>query len=415
MSKVTSSIKALGKRRLWQAALAILQDLAETKTQTDLRHVTAAMSACEKASEWRAVLSLAAESAVCADARATGAALLSLARAARWRQALDLLRESPVDLLGYIAAMNACTRASRWRYALELLQDARSAGHSPDIKTYTTAAVAARRGTWPLAFEVLAEALAEGLQVDTAFFNSLLGVCLDAEGTPGAWVAALQLLAEMGKMQCPADAVSFATCARTCERTLQWEQALALFEVARAGQTSISGLLNAVSGASGRAGRWEDAMSWLQVACEQRLDNVVTYNTAANACVKAARWSKALDIFSRTPAPNAASFTTALHACEDHWEDALGLLADMTAAALQPELADFRTYARALGRARHWQQVRSSQIDEDPFGVWWHGPARRRESVALWFHVGCTWAPGKSWSCWRTSSTWRPEGASTQR
>lgn len=29
-----------------------------------------------------------------------------------------------------------------------------------------------------------------------------------------------------------------------------------------------------------------------------------------------------------------ASFTTALHACEDHWEDALGLLADMTAPLL---------------------------------------------------------------------------------
>ncbi|CAJ1460724.1 unnamed protein product, partial [Effrenium voratum] len=193
----------------------------------------------------------------------------------------------------------------------------------------------------------------------------------------------------------------FATCARTCERTLQWEQALALFEVARAGQTSISGLLNAVSGASGRAGRWEDAMSWLQVACEQRLDNVVTYNTAANACVKAARWSKALDIFSRTPAPNAASFTTALHACEDHWEDALGLLADMTAAALQPELADFRTYARALGRARHWQQavqlqqiVRGEKLSDRRGSLWsvvaWACQASGvgRPLVPRWMHLG---------------------------
>ena len=108
--------------------------------------LSAAISACEKAGQWKAaceVLRFSATARIRVDIVACSAAIAACSRSGEWQQAFGLLEKMAKeqirqDTVACTAAITACTNSSEWKSALSLLNSMKLR-LSPEILAYTAA------------------------------------------------------------------------------------------------------------------------------------------------------------------------------------------------------------------------------------------------------------------------------------
>jgi len=214
---LTLAIKALGKRRLWQEALGLF-DRVRSAGRADIILHTAAISACERSSEWERAVELLR--CVLNDQRVEAGAAFSHRGA--WRGGGT---GGGGAVPAFASAMGACLRGSEWPRALALFDQIRREGLAPSIVSYNVAINACASGDlWTRALALLAEAEAGGSSPPTIITYS---AAMNACGVAARWDAALSLLHEL-KRRMPLDVIACSSAIAACEKAHRWTLALDL-------------------------------------------------------------------------------------------------------------------------------------------------------------------------------------------
>ena len=133
----------------------------------DIIAYSTAISACEKAYQWQAAMSLLFNTLLAKmkmDLIAYSATISACEKCQQWQYALLLFHEikagSHVDLITYNSVISACENAGKWQEALELLFEAEDVSLKTTTMTYNVAISACEKGhTWKLgSFDVLLSA-----------------------------------------------------------------------------------------------------------------------------------------------------------------------------------------------------------------------------------------------------------------
>ncbi|CAE7356373.1 unnamed protein product, partial [Symbiodinium sp. KB8] len=198
------------------------------------------------------------------------AALSGCERASQWLKALDLLAAMnvdkdwpPPDVVSYNTCISACEKATSWTWALHLLVSLSSdLGRPPDAISLNSTALALTRATrWPAAVELLCLAQKLGsIRLNAVSSLALVTAC----GQGGLWQRALSELCE------------------------QWQQL-------SDDPVTQRNVYNATMSACEQSRRWAEALDLLRTWWSKSmvLDQVAV-NTAASAC--ALRWEVALEV-----------------------------------------------------------------------------------------------------------------------
>lgn len=134
------------------------QDRAAVRFQEgcDIIAYSTAISACEKAYQWQAAMSLLFNTLLAKmkmDLIAYSATISACEKCQQWQYALLLFHEikagSHVDLITYNSVISACENAGKWQEALELLFEAEVVSLKTTTMTYNVAISACEKGhTW---------------------------------------------------------------------------------------------------------------------------------------------------------------------------------------------------------------------------------------------------------------------------
>ena len=132
------------------------------KEGCDIIAYSTAISACEKAYQWQAAMSLLFNT---------------------------LLAKMKMDLIAYSATISACEKCQQWQYALLLFHEIKAASHV-DLITYNSVISACENaGKWQEALELLFEAEDISLKTTTMTYNVAISACEKAH----MWEAQLEL------------------------------------------------------------------------------------------------------------------------------------------------------------------------------------------------------------------------------
>ncbi|CAJ1433463.1 unnamed protein product [Effrenium voratum] len=361
----------------WRQAQLLLSGV-----QPDIVMRTAAISACEKSTQWRQALRLsplpkitAASSAAASAAGAAKAwahalqlalgapldiafhdALLSASeKAGQWQQALHLFARLPVSraspgLISCNALVSACGARERWEFALQAF--ARLS--RPSVVSYGAALSAFEEaGQWQQAVWLLTDAIRITVQVNVICFNAVISAC--EQGVQ--WLRAAQLLLLLTNLQLEGDVVTHTAVIGACALASRWSLALAHFEEmqrwSRPNAQTFAAALLACSLPAGPEPRGA-----------RRAAELLPRLKRARMCEKCARccgfqrchqrdlddknlagpWPHSQQLLARLGSlqqrPSIVSFNAAAAACGrgNHWSSSIQCVADAAAGYLQPDL-----------------------------------------------------------------------------
>ncbi|CAE8680561.1 unnamed protein product, partial [Polarella glacialis] len=204
-------------------------------------------------------------------------------------------REMGPDVATFGAALGACARAQQWRKCLELLRSAsRSEGLEPNVVLFSSALTSCEKaGEWEQAFSLLSAIRRHTLRLDVIACSATLS----AAGEQSMWRGAVQLLLDMQRsLAVQPNAHSFNAAISGCEKGLQWARALHLLsEMCLSELIPDVFTYSAAVSACEKARRWEQALELLEVMRAQRVPpNAVSYSAAISACQKGQRADLAL-------------------------------------------------------------------------------------------------------------------------
>ena len=128
---LSAAISACEKAGQWKAACEVLRFSATARIRTDIVVYSAAIAACSRSGEWQAAFGLLEQMAVehiRHDTVACTAAITACTNSTEWKSALSLLSSMNLQLLSpeifaYTAALSACDLGERWEEALILMED----------------------------------------------------------------------------------------------------------------------------------------------------------------------------------------------------------------------------------------------------------------------------------------------------
>ena len=136
---------------------------------------------------------------MCPNVVTYNAAISSCEKGSQWQLALHLLwtavggRVSP-DIITYSAAMSACETEGQWQTALQLFQIMNCKSLLLDVISFNVAISSSEKGSqWCLACSLLEETLCQPTGANIVSFNSALNSCASC----AEWDVALQLVWEM--------------------------------------------------------------------------------------------------------------------------------------------------------------------------------------------------------------------------
>eukprot|EP00434_Breviolum_minutum_P025667 symbB.v1.2.022682.t1/scaffold2025.1/size93651/5 len=150
----------------WPAALELLfSEMPMVSVEQNIITFSAAISACEKAGEWRSALNILWEMKgrkLSADTIACSAAISACEKAAQWEVALQLLcNMQPAKLyasgITYSATISACEKAHQWQAACDVLAAFLDSNLPLESVPFSAAIAACSRGQWEVAIVLLEE------------------------------------------------------------------------------------------------------------------------------------------------------------------------------------------------------------------------------------------------------------------
>ncbi|CAE8613853.1 unnamed protein product [Polarella glacialis] len=405
------AVTALGRKKLWQQALAVLAEMPLTERGPSLVITfNAGISACGRGNQWFQAMRLLVgmwRKQLDPDARSFNAALSALSSSGRWSWALLLLgvmsgRSVACDLITYCTAISACHRAGNWEAALQLFAELRSSGLRLDVVAFGSLISAYEgAGLWMHALQALTSLGRRGMVVDAVACNAALSAC----GQSSQWAQALGVFQAMRRHLVLQDVVSYNAAMAACVRGAHGPEALQLLaqvQDCRLNPDQVT--LGSAISAYGCLGQWQAALFLLQdmqmqhqvkpdaVACgaamsacsrqeqwEQALDlfarmqalgpspDIVAYNAAISAAACGQRWQLAGSLFDRLCSPSSSSglradvisLNAALTSCQraQHWQATLELLHGASACGLRPDAVSCAACSSACGGSGHWAQL----------------------------------------------------------
>ncbi|CAE7206022.1 unnamed protein product [Symbiodinium sp. CCMP2456] len=188
--ELTGEVASLGRRGLWAAAIHKVEE-ARSHQLLDVVLCNAAVTACARSKAWQAALAVLQSMAEGRpglpepDLVTFNSALNALASSACWREASWLLSEMCgsrwlhilPNIVSYNTVLRACARSSSWQAALQLLSNLcqqRPEGEA-DLVSFNTAISACERSSqWQRCSSLLANLGQRGLQPDTVSLNTVL-------------------------------------------------------------------------------------------------------------------------------------------------------------------------------------------------------------------------------------------------
>eukprot|EP00438_Fugacium_kawagutii_P000811 Skav235096 [mRNA] locus=scaffold711:93979:101486:- [translate_table: standard] len=319
----------------WQAALAVLedplifafslvvltcapraascQDLQLSDLRESLVTYGATISACEKAGQWEAALSVLRslkERRLSADVIAFNAAMSACEKGAQWQRAFCLMEDlADSKLKGtvvtYNALISACGRGGEnWELVLALLQQMRQ--HEATTITYNAAISACEIGDhWEVAIVLFQDMLMQGLQPTVVTYNALMSAC----GKGGRWKLVMEVVEHMENIMINLDAISYNTAICSLEMGEKWALALhflfdfwSIANEQRPGDVSHGCLTcNAAMAVCVRSNCWRESLALLRIATAMALPcNAVSYDLALKAAVFGQQSFQAAKILAET-------------------------------------------------------------------------------------------------------------------
>ncbi|OLQ04774.1 Pentatricopeptide repeat-containing protein, chloroplastic [Symbiodinium microadriaticum] len=280
-----SALTVCGRAARWREALAILS----LNSQPSLVARSAAMTACEKAGKWQMVLGMLYHLPIL---RLQPDCACAVEKLGLWRVAIWLLEDIgrlalQADLVNMSGVLSALGKGHRWKRALALLSSMTLRLLRPSTVSYSATITACEKGrAWEhalLLFRETRRQVGRKIPVDVAMLTSLMAAC----DVGGRWQDALSLLAtaranrsgcESGDLKQDFKAIEElqSTCLSACNRSLQWEAALAILQSDVCDFTGLNCAIQACAGAS----RWSLAVSMVE-GCY----HTATLSVVLGACV----------------------------------------------------------------------------------------------------------------------------------
>eukprot|EP00913_Durusdinium_trenchii_P033796 g31636.t2 len=275
---------SLGRVARWEDCLEMLRELDSQSLESNLIVYSAAISACDKGSQWQVAIDLLERledqetSLVCCSA-----AMSACARGSQWELALDLLATTrsaglQFDLIMFSTGISA--QGSQWQLSLGLFRELQCQ-QLPNQIAYNAAADALSRSqNWILTLEFLSEMRRSSARPDASTFSSLIRAC----GCAALWQEALMAFQQIREGLLWPDLIAYHSAVSACEEAAAWAAALELLmDMRRSRLPADAQILSAAVSAAGRSGEWEMALALLGT---RQMDTALR-NAAITACGKA--------------------------------------------------------------------------------------------------------------------------------
>eukprot|EP00434_Breviolum_minutum_P019286 symbB.v1.2.016998.t1/scaffold1313.1/size125722/2 len=355
----TASISAAGKAKAWQKALHLLHDGQSKRLPPNVIANNAAVSACEKATQWPMAVAL-LESC---DIQGWNGAISACSKAMAWRMALHLFGE--LDHRGLQRdAVNwglriACEAPRRWQDALASLAMMRQAALEANVLNFSALLRGCKDSSaWEAAVALLQEMFVKGPAPDVLAANTVIGA-------KPPWNIALALLEQMeSKFLLPTTSTVNAVI-QTLGQAGEWPMMLILMSQLRTRELSLDEVtyVNVLT-ALGRSKRRDIASQLMKevLRSEPAWRHGRSGGNVFSAAVAAVTWEEALEVFNdmarcelrlQSREFNAAMFT----ASEGTWTASFHLYDLMTWHHLQPNVISLTTLLQARQEERAWDMA----------------------------------------------------------
>ena len=294
-------IAALGRKKRWQEALAVLHGLGD---EADLLCRNAALGACARAVQWQRALALHAE-------------------------------EDQRDTVTYNSAMNACV--GDWQICVALLRGLQQSHLQPDRISYSAGISACgSKAAWEQALLLLEELGERRLEADLICCNASISACAKGQ----QWQKAICLLSDV---DFGPDIISYNSVLDALGRGDEWEKALLQFWTLPSDLRANLITFNAAITCCERGSRWRDALHLLEIFPSRGLlPDLISVNAAMSACQEVQEWERSLSLLntleSRRLSPDLFTYATAIGSLSSRWPLAVELLEQLLDSGLRPNL-----------------------------------------------------------------------------
>ncbi|CAE7394133.1 unnamed protein product [Symbiodinium natans] len=291
-----ATISSAGKAAKWQVSLGLLQDGLRSSLHS-LVGCSAAVSACEKGSQWLAaawILRRMVELRLPLEQVALHAALSAAAGTGKWQWALNLhqamyCQRVPSDIIGHNAILSALEHHGRWPYAARLLEGLPQSGaRCTSISFNAVISTFEKAAEWRRAIALLPQLVGRQLALQDMGCNAAMTACQKGE----QWRRATRLLGYMRGRGVAGTDVTCNALLSACETGACWHQALSLLRgfLARAmrlGDLACNALLGSCTG----AGQWRSGLEVFRLMLSRRIrPDMTTYSSVAQLCEDGGRF-----------------------------------------------------------------------------------------------------------------------------
>eukprot|EP00439_Symbiodinium_sp_Y106_P075273 s1684_g14.t2 len=350
-----------------EVALEILKCMSASTVEVNRYHLGAAVSVCEKASEWHLALHLFDRMAENLHDRIIwNSAISSCSKRGLWQRSLRLLTLSGLqaDVVSYGSSIpGASTFASSthahggqlWHLALTLVAAMAGRAILPNVFACSSSISSMRGMSWSWAFEMMSRMRKLDIRGNPTVYGASIRVAEEAEG----WSISLTALASMGQ-EIKRNVISENAAISSCMRSSHWTECLACLKDMQTCHTrsptsvSYAAAMAAVSSTS-----WRAPLGLLTHLRTLRAVDAIGTSTAVRACCGHAAWAIAMDVVMHSSSINEVSFHIILESFSGtcNWEQAIELLCCMRAARIRISAAPCAAAMRGCGLGGQWQMV----------------------------------------------------------
>lgn len=361
----TGLARDLGRRRLWQEAIAILDDLRSgpDSVEPDIIARCAVASACAGAGRWQqaeALLHETVSSMLEPDGQFYNVVISACEKGRVPARAVAALSEAQAcsvkpDVIAHNAAISAWAAVARWPCSLDILQIAIARGMAATPVTAGAVVRALALGhKWESVFKELREAAFVLEEAGVVTYSAAISALEGGEH----WARALDLLHDSRVLAMESDRVACMSAIGAFAKGGLWEDALEAFEGALgSGVVFDRSAFNTAVTAADRGKNWQLALSLMRPAEARGIDSdVITRNAATSACAGCGAWEAALVVLWGHSAIGINGFNAAISACEKgkQWRRAFELLSSVHAFRVEADEISYNTAVLACLQARSW-------------------------------------------------------------